>query len=55
MTARSNVNRFSETKRKILATLGNFAYDPINYGWLYQVGAAELFIGKNEKWNRTRH
>ncbi|KAI8579827.1 hypothetical protein K450DRAFT_271661 [Umbelopsis ramanniana AG] len=33
-----------DTKRKILATLGNFAYDPINYGWLYQEGVVELFI-----------
>lgn len=43
---------FPETKRKILATLGNFAYDPVNYGWLYQAGAAQLFIGKTETWDR---
>ncbi|KAG2176061.1 hypothetical protein INT44_000540 [Umbelopsis vinacea] len=33
-----------DTKRKLLASLGNFAYDPINYGWLYQVGATDLFV-----------
>lgn len=35
----------SDVRRKILANLSNFAYDPINYEWLYQVGAAQLFIG----------
>ncbi|KAH8549421.1 hypothetical protein BGW37DRAFT_116919 [Umbelopsis sp. PMI_123] len=33
-----------DSKRKILANLSNFAYDPINYRWLYQACAAELFV-----------
>ncbi|CAO3684511.1 unnamed protein product [Umbelopsis vinacea] len=37
------VNDYEEASQ--LANLSNFAYDPINYEWLYQVRAAQLFIG----------
>ncbi|GAB5592759.1 Armadillo repeat-containing protein 7 [Umbelopsis nana] len=43
------VNEYKEAsrqdvKRKVLANLSNFAYDPINYEWLYQLDTAKLFI-----------
>ena len=35
-----------ENKLQILANLGNFAYDPINYEYFRQLNILDLFIGK---------
>ncbi|KAI9244029.1 hypothetical protein BDA99DRAFT_313479 [Phascolomyces articulosus] len=34
----------NEAKQQVLANLGNFAYDSINHGWLWQVNVIEIFI-----------
>ncbi|RUP42930.1 hypothetical protein BC936DRAFT_137878 [Jimgerdemannia flammicorona] len=34
-----------EAKRQVLANLANFAYDPINYDWLWQLNVIDLFLG----------
>ncbi|KAI9242340.1 MAG: hypothetical protein BYD32DRAFT_403341 [Podila humilis] len=33
-----------ERRTKILASLGNFAYDPINYAWLRELSVVDLFL-----------
>ncbi|KAG0087985.1 hypothetical protein BGZ93_001468 [Podila epicladia] len=33
-----------ERRTKILASLGNFAYDPINYAWLRELNVVDLFL-----------
>jgi len=33
-----------EYKHQILANLGNFSYDPINYEWLRQLNVPDLFL-----------
>ncbi|KAG2176946.1 hypothetical protein INT43_007600 [Umbelopsis isabellina] len=33
-----------EIRLRVLSNLANFAYDPINYEWLRQAGATELFV-----------
>ncbi|XP_023940148.2 armadillo repeat-containing protein 7 [Bicyclus anynana] len=40
-----------ESKCQVLANLANFAYDPINYGFIRDVGVLDIFIYvlKNEK------
>jgi hypothetical protein len=35
-----------EAKQQVLAHLGNFAYDPINYNNLWDFYAVDVFIGK---------
>jgi hypothetical protein len=34
-----------DAKYQTLANLANFAYDPINYEWLEQLGVVDLFLG----------
>ncbi|RUS26073.1 hypothetical protein BC938DRAFT_471270 [Jimgerdemannia flammicorona] len=34
-----------QAKRQVLANLANFAYDPINYDWLWQLNVIDLFLG----------
>ncbi|ORX87734.1 hypothetical protein K493DRAFT_306841 [Basidiobolus meristosporus CBS 931.73] len=36
----------AEAKYQVLANLGNFAYDPINYTWLLQLNVVDLFLGR---------
>ncbi|CAG8443732.1 23674_t:CDS:2 [Dentiscutata erythropus] len=36
--------RDQEAKYQILANLVNFAYDPINYNWLWQLNVVDLFL-----------
>jgi len=36
---------FLEAKYQVLANLANFAYDPINYDWLFELNVVDLFIG----------
>ncbi|GER37607.1 armadillo/beta-catenin repeat family protein, partial [Striga asiatica] len=38
------MNDIAETKEKIVANLGNFAYDPYNYTFLRQLNVLELFL-----------
>lgn len=38
------------SKEQILANLANFAYDPINYGYLRQLNVIDLFIGNDLKY-----
>ncbi|KAG0172321.1 Armadillo repeat-containing protein 7 [Apophysomyces sp. BC1034] len=33
-----------DSRQQILANLANFAYDPINYDWLWQLNVVELFL-----------
>uniref|UniRef100_A0A0A9XLY7 Armadillo repeat-containing protein 7 n=1 Tax=Lygus hesperus TaxID=30085 RepID=A0A0A9XLY7_LYGHE len=33
-----------EAKQQVLANLANFAYDPINYGWLRKLNVIRLFL-----------
>ncbi|CAG8603341.1 9073_t:CDS:2, partial [Cetraspora pellucida] len=33
-----------EAKYQVLANLVNFAYDPINYNWLWQLNVVDLFL-----------
>ncbi|RUS16791.1 hypothetical protein BC937DRAFT_90807 [Endogone sp. FLAS-F59071] len=33
-----------DAKRQVLANLANFAYDPINYDWLWQLNVVNLFL-----------
>jgi len=35
-----------DAKLQVLANLANFAYDPINYEYLRQLNALDLFLGK---------
>lgn len=35
---------FSEAKSQVLANLANFAYDPINYGYIRDVGVLDILI-----------
>ena len=37
----------SGAKEEVLANLGNFAYDPINYGFLRTLNVIDLFLGKD--------
>ncbi|KAI9028993.1 hypothetical protein CLU79DRAFT_523157 [Phycomyces nitens] len=39
-----NVTDSLESKQQILANLGNFAYDPINYVWLWNLKVVDLFL-----------
>lgn len=41
---------FSDAKCQVLANLANFAYDPINYGYIRDVGVLDIFLHvvKNE-------
>jgi hypothetical protein len=36
---------FSEYKQQIVANLGNFAYDPINYEFIRRLNILDLFLG----------
>ena len=36
-----------DSKLQVLANLGNFAYDPINYEYLRELNVVDLFIGKS--------
>ena len=36
-----------DSKLQVLANLGNFAYDPINYEYLRELNVVDLFIGKH--------
>ncbi|ORX65764.1 ARM repeat-containing protein [Anaeromyces robustus] len=43
------VNEFQETqnledKQQIIANLANFAYDPINYNWIWELNIIDLFL-----------
>ena len=40
-----NVDNFLEAKYQVLANLANFAYDPINYDWFFELNIIDLFIG----------
>lgn len=42
---------FPDAKCQVLANLANFSYDPINYGYIRNVGVLDIFIHvlKNEK------
>ncbi|KAI8333869.1 hypothetical protein BC941DRAFT_433206 [Chlamydoabsidia padenii] len=33
-----------EAKHQVLANLANFSYDPVNYDWLWEVSAVDLFL-----------
>ncbi|CAG8442465.1 2216_t:CDS:2 [Diversispora eburnea] len=33
-----------EAKYQVLANLANFAYDPINYDWLWELNVVDLFL-----------
>ncbi|OAD75935.1 hypothetical protein PHYBLDRAFT_142919 [Phycomyces blakesleeanus NRRL 1555(-)] len=33
-----------ESKQQILANLGNFAYDPVNFVWLWNLKVVDLFL-----------
>lgn len=35
---------FLEMKKQVLANLANFAYDPINYEFLRELGVLDLFL-----------
>lgn len=37
---------FVEAQQQVLANLANFAYDPVNYDWLWEVNVVDLFLGK---------
>lgn len=34
----------SEARCQVLANLANFAYDPINYPWVRQLGVIDVFL-----------
>lgn len=34
-----------DAKEQVLANLANFAYDPINYGYIRQLNIIDLFLG----------
>ncbi|CAG8439110.1 13288_t:CDS:10 [Acaulospora colombiana] len=36
-----------EAKYQVLANLANFAYDPINYEWLWELNVVDLFLGSS--------
>jgi hypothetical protein len=36
----------SDAKHQVLANLANFAYDPINYDFLWQLNIIDLFLGQ---------
>jgi len=36
----------ADAKLQVLANLANFAYDPINYEYMRQLNAIDLFLGK---------
>ncbi|KAI7865785.1 hypothetical protein BDF14DRAFT_969571 [Spinellus fusiger] len=38
------VTKHLNAKQEILANLGNFAYDPMNYGWLWKLNVVTLFL-----------
>ncbi|KAG2222863.1 hypothetical protein INT45_000478 [Circinella minor] len=39
----------NEAKQQVLANLGNFAYDSINHGWLWNVNAIDVFLDAIEQ------
>ncbi|CAG9575983.1 unnamed protein product [Danaus chrysippus] len=46
-----------DAKQQVLANLANFAYDPINYGFIRNVGVLDIFIHvlKNENNGKLLH
>lgn len=51
------LSSYSDAKCQVLANLANFAYDPINYGYIRNVGVLDIFlyVVKNETDTKLLH